>query len=61
MNYEIICTICGNTFWTRGTEEQDTNALVLDDNDPWPDACEHLRNGEDNYRIGRSEYIDEAD
>jgi hypothetical protein len=58
MNYEIICTICGHGFWTRGTEEYDTSALVLDDSDPWPDACEHLRNGEDTYRIGNSEPID---
>jgi hypothetical protein len=59
MNYEIVCDVCGASFWTRGVEESDTNALVLDDNDSWPDACEHLRNGEDNYHIGRSEYPDE--
>lgn len=58
MNYEIICDICGHAFWTRGIEEDDTNALILDENDPWPYACEHLRNGEDTYHIGKSEPID---
>lgn len=57
MNYEVICSQCGGSIWTRGYEEGDTNALVLDERDPWPDACEHLINGGD-FTIGRSEPID---
>jgi hypothetical protein len=60
VNYEIICCQCGHAFWTRGTEEEDTNALVLDESDPWDDACEHVKAGGD-YRIGRSEAEDEDD
>jgi hypothetical protein len=57
MHYEIICEICKCTIWIRGIEEYDTNALVLDDNDPaWDEACEHIANGD--YRIGVSESID---
>ena len=29
MNYEIICDVCGHSFWTRGIEEYDTNAFAF--------------------------------
>ena len=45
MNYQIECDICGARCWTRGEYESDTNAVVLDDNDPLDDACEHIRDG----------------
>ena len=57
MNFEVVCAVCGHAFWTRGSEEEDTGALVLNENDPWPDACKHVRDGGE-YRIGRSEVDD---
>lgn len=46
MNCLIQCDICGHRCWTKGHEETDTNAIVLDDNDPLDEGCEHMKAGE---------------
>jgi hypothetical protein len=57
VNYQIRCVVCGAKCWTRGDYESDTNACVLDDNDPLDDACEHIKAGGD-YEIVDEEPID---
>lgn len=60
MRFQLKCQTCGETLWIKGTYEGDTNATVLDDDDPnWDDACEHVRNGGgDGFDIVDYEYPD---
>jgi hypothetical protein len=45
MNYQIKCETCGEKCWVPGSYEPDTNAVVLNENRPWEDACTHIRGG----------------
>jgi hypothetical protein len=46
------------SLWVRViADEPDTNAIVLDENDPWPDACQHILDGGE-YTIAETEYDD---
>lgn len=56
MNYEIICSACGATWWVLGAVEFDTNALNLSDCG-WDDECKHVAEGGE-YTIGRQEPIE---
>ncbi len=59
MRYTVICQKCSRAIWVRGTYESDTNATVLDDNDPhWEDACEHILAGD--YDIGEESNDDDG-
>lgn len=54
MRYKLLCSKgCGASVWVCGTYEEDTNATVLDDNDPLDEACEHIKAGD--YEIVDSE------
>lgn len=59
MRFHLRCTHldCAVTCWVRGDHEFDTNATVIDDNDPMEDACEHIKAGD--YEIVDSEAIDD--
>ena len=59
MRYEIQCNVCSARCWTRGVYESDTDAVVLDDNDPLEDGCEHMRDGGDFTIIDEEAYFDE--
>jgi len=47
MKLQIQCSVCGVKCWTRGTIEDDINAVAFDENDPMEDDCEHIKNGAD--------------
>ena len=55
MNFLLRCIHpgCGATVWARGHEEPDVNAVVISDDDPMADACDHIRGGD--YEIIDSE------
>ncbi len=58
MKARIVCCVCGMSLWVRViADEPDTNAIVLDENDPWPDACQHILDGGE-YTIAETEYDD---
>lgn len=60
MKYEVICTVCGDRYWIRGSYDPETNATELDDNDDtWTEVCEHVAAGD--YEIGADEVDDEPD
>lgn len=51
MKYQVTCQKCNECIWVHGAYEPDTNATVLDDNDPeWDNGCDHIKNGD--YEIG---------
>jgi hypothetical protein len=59
MRFRITCKACGESFVVRGHNEEDVNALILDERDlRWNDACEHVNAGGD-YDIGEGEYDDD--
>lgn len=59
MKFKLVCKVCGEAVWIRGNEEEDTNSVDLNYNDPeWDEACEHLKDGAD-WEITDSEPIGE--
>lgn len=59
MKFMVTCLVCGCVIWVRGTEEPDTNAVILSDSDSaWDEGCEHLNDGACLYELGESEVIE---
>lgn len=58
MRYEVRCKTCLATGWPRGSEEWDTNAFDVREED-LDEICEHLANGGE-YE-GTGGYEDECD
>lgn len=59
MNCEIRCLVCGATGWVRGSDEPDTNAFYVNENDSRiDDICTHISNGQAYEGTGKVEYDD---
>lgn len=62
MNYQIECDICHALCWVGGEYEEDTGALVIDE-DALADsdeACEHLQEG-GGYTVADAEAVFDED
>ncbi len=59
MRFKIVCSECEQSITIRGHNEDDVNAVVLDENDPnWNEACACIKAGGE-YEIFNGEYDDD--
>lgn len=48
MKFKLVCKVCGDVLWIRGSYDPSCNAHELDDSDPrWKEACIHMEDGGD--------------